>query len=557
MKVLNTKVTGNDLTAAEFNEPMSEIQKAITDSGQTLSSGDLGQLSKAIGSIPFDDKAAAVLVEPINNKSYFIGGTDGGWFKGVTGGSGYADNGGAYCGTVFIPTGGDGSKAWVRVDTGVADPVWFGAVFDGTDNSAALTLCLTANTFTIPTDYQDLQVALDAIGVRRNKTGSDVVLTIETGHALTSGFRVENGDYSHITIGSVDATVNVSATMTLVSNTDLDAGIPRTSAIGFLAVNANMPKWDFLCDISARDVVTGYELDHGSVGIVTPTNGVINGVYTPSFNVNGRVTTGSHLHGYQSNFSGSDGVGFSATVSGGASIAASDLSNCGTTSLDVSRGSMVYANSADLSGSPEGAYVRRSWLSVQGADFTNSTLAIWGAIGSRVGATDSTFTGCTVDVTCEHGSLIDVSGGTKGAADLIPADMSLSNFNRVTPDGLVTNNDYPSGSVDYLTATSTGITQDVGNLVSVATLSYTTALTLTGQYTVHGGSIHGADVGVKITIDGVVVLNDGSRATGQDDVGDGVSVCVIPPCICKTSILIEAYNRSGGTKLIGWKIHRS
>jgi hypothetical protein len=147
MKDLNDYVTGNDLEASDFNEIPSEIQQAITDSGQTLSSGDLGQLSKAIGSIASDNKAAAILLTPINNKSYFIGGTDGGWFKGVTGAAllTYSDNGGSYCGTQFIPTGGDGTKAWVRVDVDV-NILHFGAVaYDtkaeaeaGTDSSTQI-----------------------------------------------------------------------------------------------------------------------------------------------------------------------------------------------------------------------------------------------------------------------------------------------------------------------------------------------------------------------------------------------------------------------------------
>jgi hypothetical protein len=140
MKDLNDYVTGNDLEAADFNQPMSEIQQAITDSGQTLSSGDLGQLSRAIGSFNAANKAAAVLLTPVNNKMYFIGGTDGGWFKGVTGAadSTYADNGGVYCGTVFIPTGGDGTSAYLRDYSGAAHSAWFG-ITGVTDDTVALT----------------------------------------------------------------------------------------------------------------------------------------------------------------------------------------------------------------------------------------------------------------------------------------------------------------------------------------------------------------------------------------------------------------------------------
>lgn len=48
MQDLNDKITGDTLTAAEFNEPMSEIQNIIEGLGQVLSGADLNQLGKAI-----------------------------------------------------------------------------------------------------------------------------------------------------------------------------------------------------------------------------------------------------------------------------------------------------------------------------------------------------------------------------------------------------------------------------------------------------------------------------------------------------------------------------
>lgn len=96
-------------------------------------------------------KADAILNTPVNGKAYYIGGTDGGWFYGVTGGSGYADDGGNYCGTQFIPTGGDGSSAWVRNGWAVYNGQvpfsvkWFGAAVDGSaDDTSAWNTAQTA-----------------------------------------------------------------------------------------------------------------------------------------------------------------------------------------------------------------------------------------------------------------------------------------------------------------------------------------------------------------------------------------------------------------------------
>lgn len=48
MQDLNDKVTGGTLTAAEFNQSMSEIQNVIEALGQTLSGADLNQLGKGV-----------------------------------------------------------------------------------------------------------------------------------------------------------------------------------------------------------------------------------------------------------------------------------------------------------------------------------------------------------------------------------------------------------------------------------------------------------------------------------------------------------------------------
>ena len=48
MESLSGKITGQDLLAEEFVQPMSEIQNVIEQLGQALTSSDLNQLGKAI-----------------------------------------------------------------------------------------------------------------------------------------------------------------------------------------------------------------------------------------------------------------------------------------------------------------------------------------------------------------------------------------------------------------------------------------------------------------------------------------------------------------------------
>lgn len=90
------------------------------------------------------NKAAAVLITPTTDYNVFVNGTDGGLFYAVTGAAPgtYADNGGSYCGTMYIPTGGDGSSAWIRDGWSVyaqSSPcyvAWFGVTAGEADSTS-------------------------------------------------------------------------------------------------------------------------------------------------------------------------------------------------------------------------------------------------------------------------------------------------------------------------------------------------------------------------------------------------------------------------------------
>jgi parallel beta-helix repeat protein len=80
-------------------------------------------------------------------QQYFVTSDDGGPFIGKTGAAPgtYADDGASYCGTQFIPTGGDGSIALDRQYNGPVSVKWFGAVGDGvTDDTNAFDTAIIA-----------------------------------------------------------------------------------------------------------------------------------------------------------------------------------------------------------------------------------------------------------------------------------------------------------------------------------------------------------------------------------------------------------------------------
>jgi hypothetical protein len=99
-------------------------------------------------------KAILAADTPLAGEKRFVSSSDGGWFKAVTGAAPgtYADNGGSYCGTQFIPTGGDGSTAWVRDDQTVITPEMFGATGGGiTEDTTAIGLWFD---YLIANDYE-------------------------------------------------------------------------------------------------------------------------------------------------------------------------------------------------------------------------------------------------------------------------------------------------------------------------------------------------------------------------------------------------------------------
>jgi len=120
---------------ADANDTTNAIQVA-----DNLNADPESSLTVSDGAYTVADKAAAVLLQPVTGKSLVVEGTDGGSFKAAIGAAPgtYADDGGAFCGTLFIPTGGNGSTAWIRIFSGSVNLDWFGAKGTPTIDTSAI-----------------------------------------------------------------------------------------------------------------------------------------------------------------------------------------------------------------------------------------------------------------------------------------------------------------------------------------------------------------------------------------------------------------------------------
>ncbi|MCT7375728.1 hypothetical protein [Chelativorans salis] len=369
------------------------------------------------------------------------------------------------------------------------------SVFESATKETALaalgeTVDLTVN---IPTDYPTLQDAIDALSMRPVKQGATIILMIETGHALTAGVLVENGDFGHFVISAVDATVS------------LDAAFPAVDIIK--GVNARMPQLNCLIDANGLGT-NGYFADQGSIGFVHASCGIYRAAQQACY-----ANAGSTIFADNSLFKEASQA---APAYSGILAWASRISALGA---DVS-GSLYYGAQAAASGTlhfrngiADGAArhgVRATncaLVNARGASSDNCGVTGFRAFDSGIiHATDSTATGSL-------GNAYQAENNSVITADSVTCDAVTSAFVALGNSRIKATN---------AVSTSGSVRADDGSVVALEnpTITNTGARALSAVYgakiVIRGGSVSGGDGDRLINIlDNSEVLCTGTNLTAS------------------------------------------
>ena len=317
-------------------------------------------------------------------------------------------------------------------------------------------------TFSIPTDFPDLQSAVDALSAVRSSV--EITLNIETGHALTKGLQVKNGDYSNFKITSTDATVSLSGSFTTVGISEPDYVVGITSASThyplFYGYECVMPQLFCLIDMG-NSYGEGY-LVVNSRGFIAENCGVIN---AGGRGLNARNST---VFADRTNWSGANSTGVRAQLASTVSVGSANISNCCVTleqtngAVYVSRASNVELRFATVTGSGGvGMTVRRSVVSAADTDFSNAaTEGVSVESASNVDLIGATITGCgTNGVICEFNSNVSLHSATVTATstDVVIRSKGTVGVNSATTTtlGAVSDSTLADfGGVDYFNVES-------------------------------------------------------------------------------------------------------
>ncbi len=237
-----------------------------------------------------------------------------------------------------------------------------------------------AVTFNIPSDYSNLQAAVDSLFNQTIVQGKKIILNIESGYKEKFGLKVQNGDFSKFYIQSVDSVVEVSDDF--IGVVGPDGGATVTSGTVLMAYHARGPVLG--CIFDGKQIArTLYFALGGSYGwsdrLPSSTEEAPNPV---------KIAGGKNFR--HATFQAQEG----STIVCENAVATGCLLN----SIYCERNSTIHAEFTDASGSTQagvmatrGSRVNADTMNVSGCKF-----GMWASRGAVISAADSNADNCSV-----------------------------------------------------------------------------------------------------------------------------------------------------------------
>lgn len=268
-------------------------------------------------------------------------------------------------------------------------------------------------TINIPTDYPDIQSAIDEYRKFNQGTHTNVTIYIEAGHKLTKGFECTRGDFSNIQIASADPVVYLDTNFVGVDveQNPTNGEVPRPPlCYGFHSV---MPRWNLTVDM--ENLYGSGLLLINCATYCSAGHGVINAGFR------GWQQRAGYGFASNTNFSGATGCAARVQKAGICNLGDANLTNACKTedqaigALYVSRSCNVEARGADVSNSGAGGIVcRRSIVTAVDVNASNCAKAAFEAqSGGVIDAVNSTVNNPQLEAYyARFGATIIASGAT-------------------------------------------------------------------------------------------------------------------------------------------------
>lgn len=340
-----------------------------------------------------------------------------------------------------VPASGTGADAGLRADLASS------LSGNGIDLVAGGVRRLSSDLiFTIPTDFETLQDAIDFLSERYYpRNGKQIILILESGYTPSAGLIARYRDCSNFLIQSADPIITVANDFS-GSFIDLE--------------NARGPILDCLVDANGKGS-SGIHIKQGSMLTVRGGCGVVNA------GTNGCEVSASIIYAIGAVWDGAteQGIRLEQAATGTAQGASAD--GCGLSGVFISRGSTLnFIDGSAQNCGQHGAQVQRGRLACGNANFSGAAeIGINAREASNVMAGTATANGCGTGIYVTSSAVVDFRGGEcknsaeygvecveNGSINLLGAEVSGSGIKdlrvrwggKIAADGTITTHGSPS-----------------------------------------------------------------------------------------------------------------